>query len=1054
MAKTLLVGPAGCGKTHQLLDSFEKALRNAPDSFASDIFFIVPSAEHTERIISLLIQRGIEGFFHKRVTTLSRLANDIFRIPEIPVASSLVRMMITQDLLRENQWLYFAEVQNQPGFLSLMMQFITELKEACIPPDIFRERMNALKGFEPVYAPKYEALAGFYEQYERELKRRGIRDAQDALRLFRERKTKGEETVVKFKALWVDGFFDFSNLQQEYLRELSGLSEEVSLTLTKEEGEDCEDIFEPVNETQKNLEKLGFQVRKMAPRSFRTQKPSLLFLQKNLFSRKNIGQAPDSHKDIVFLDAIGTEGEIELIARELHKLYATGNYRYSDFSVLFRQIKGYAPVLASIFSRYQIPTEIHERDRLKFSSWIAAAAGLLSIYRNGWQAEDIFAFLKSNYVRQFGKAHAKDEEWISFFEQRAFQAGVTEGRDQWLCEWKSRDKEIPYDDLNLCKKNVLEPLAALEDRLREAKTIHESIQVFKHAVYETFGILQISDEATSFVRRDAACVKRFESLLEEMRHFFSKGKMEAVSFESFADYFLGLVELDVYSLHERDKNRVQVYDISLARQKEYKVVFVAGLLEKVFPMQIREDPLLSDWERRLFNSGMTFPLAERLPRQNIERFFFYLAVTRASEKLYLSYPHLDFDGKESLPSFYLEEVKKLFGDKIRILQQDLAHPFPLLEEAITPREFEIAVFKALQEVSEKKEGAGRLLEQILNAFIEFPQSKAHFFSALKSVEAKLSDEKILSSNYFEIFEASPTRIEEYARCPYRYFSDRILRLQETSENINVMQKGNILHYVLQQYFEPERKKSVKEKIGNFIQRELETGFQKYPLVWSEKYREALDRRELYDMLYFFLRDETERLKDSSFKPYRVEYSFGSKKEAESPALEIAGEGKSIKLQGRIDRIDADVDGKFAVVMDYKRSAKFRAADLELGIALQLPLYLLAVKKHFGLEPLGGEIYSVKDRRRSGFYYQKAAGAFNKEFSSRSYLSEEIFQKVLDRATRFVRKFVKEIEAFEIPVRPRDCESFCPYDTVCRIEKWRLPLILQEIKEEDRKNGLG
>ena len=46
-----------------------------------------------------------------------------------------------------------------------------------------------------------------------------------------------------------------------------------------------------------------------------------------------------------------------------------------------------------------------------------------------------------------------------------------------------------------------------------------------------------------------------------------------------------------------------------------------------------------------------------------------------------------------------------------------------------------------------------------------------------------------------------------------------------------------------------------------------------------------------------------------------------------------------------------------------------------------------------------------------------------------------------------------LEGLNILVRPRDCEKFCPYPAVCRIEKWRLPLILQEIREEDRKSGM-
>ena len=53
------------------------------------------------------------------------------------------------------------------------------------------------------------------------------------------------------------------------------------------------------------------------------------------------------------------------------------------------------------------------------------------------------------------------------------------------------------------------------------------------------------------------------------------------------------MDLDLYSLDERNKNKVQVYDVSMARQKEYRVVYCSGLLEKKFPVQMKEDPIFS-----------------------------------------------------------------------------------------------------------------------------------------------------------------------------------------------------------------------------------------------------------------------------------------------------------------------------------------------------------------------------------------------------------------------------------------------------------------------------
>jgi len=113
MSKTLLVGPAGCGKTHAVLEAFEKSLRSGCP-LDPDTFFVVPSAEHTDRIVSLLVQRGIAGFFYKRVTTLSRLIHSSFPLPDIPVASNFVRASIVRELLQENGWEYFERLKDSP----------------------------------------------------------------------------------------------------------------------------------------------------------------------------------------------------------------------------------------------------------------------------------------------------------------------------------------------------------------------------------------------------------------------------------------------------------------------------------------------------------------------------------------------------------------------------------------------------------------------------------------------------------------------------------------------------------------------------------------------------------------------------------------------------------------------------------------------------------------------------------------------------------------------------------------------------------------------------
>ena len=70
---------------------------------------------------------------------------------------------------------------------------------------------------------------------------------------------------------------------------------------------------------------------------------------------------------------------------------------------------------------------------------------------------------------------------------------------------------------------------------------------------------------------------------------------------------------------------------------------------------------------------------------------------------------------------------------------------------------------------------------------------------------------------------------------------------------------------------------------------------------------------------------------------------------------------------------------------------------------------------------------------------------------RMILAEKEFRAVVGRGVQFIKKFSRDMEAMNIAVKPRDCNRFCPYSAVCRIDKWQIPEILEEILEEDEKS---
>ncbi len=1021
-----------------MLEEFASAAAAGKDPLARDLFFLLPSAEHVDRITTQLFQSGMRGFFHRRVTTLSRLIPEVFGPGDEKVVSNMTRLLVLREILAQKEWPYLEQVRQMPGVLDLVSGLITELKDSLVDAAGFRKKMDALKKKEPLLKDKYETLAGIYEAYEKELKTRGLRDRQDDLKLFRQFREAGR--APRFKKIWLDGFFDFSPLQTEYLRELSELSEDITVSLTYDHAAPRTALFEPVQETLEMFEALGFDIVNPGGENRRAARPALAYLERHLFSDKK----PDPKKapapeGVEFYEAVGVQGEVEMIAREILRMTRAGDYRFSDFAVLFRQVSGYESPIRSIFSRYGIPVEIHERERLKLSPLIQTVCSLLRIFRGGWKREDLLNFLKSSYVTSLAPGVPKTYEWPSELENRAFASGVWQGREAWMQDWTFGKK----DDFNARKKKALESLCRLEDGLRNAGLFPEYKSILGHALRETFGVFKQPEASSDPVRRDAAAWKRFESLCEEVQKQMENASLPP-GFDTFADQFLRLVELDLYSLHDRSKNRVQIYGVSLARQKEYRIVFVAGMLERGFPVRVKEDPILADWERRA--GGL---LRERLPRQNMERYLFYVAATRAKERLVLTCPKLDFEGKEALPSFYFEEVRALFGKEIPVKKQDLAHPYTSAYEAISPRELENAVVGDLWHADPYLAADPGLIYGLFSVLFGAPEKKARLESVLAEISARLTDKEILDNDYLNSERTSATALEEYGKCAFKYFAGRILQLQDPQEEVNLKIKGIVRHFVLENYFKKriERKMSWEES-RKFVVEELPKALAKHPLVINKKYQYELDVEELEEMLLNFLEAELKRLETTPFQPVKVEFAFGTRFNPDAPAFEMEDGGRKFRVVGKIDRIDADPATGRALVLDYKPTAKAVNKDMEAGVSLQLPLYAQVVEKYLKMKSVGAHLLAVSNGATAGFYLKEMSEGTGGP--ARSQMSDEEFKAVLDRSLFFIRRFTAGMKKGEIHVLPRRCEDHCPYPAVCRVEKWRLKMIQQEITEEDQK----
>ena len=96
------------------------------------------------------------------------------------------------------------------------------------------------------------------------------------------------------------------------------------------------------------------------------------------------------------------------------------------------------------------------------------------------------------------------------------------------------------------------------------------------------------------------------------------------------------------------------------RGRTFRVVFVPGLAERMFPQKPREDPLLLDGLR----SAAT-PCFTQLNRLEGERLLLQLAAGAASERLCVSYPRIELtESRARVPSFYALDVMRAATGRI------------------------------------------------------------------------------------------------------------------------------------------------------------------------------------------------------------------------------------------------------------------------------------------------------------------------------------------------------------------------------------------------------
>ena len=754
----------------------------------------------------------------------------------------------------------------------------------------------------------------------------------------------------------------------------------------------------------------------------------------NLFRTDTPCVTPIAGSHIKVLKPADRSEEVEQIAHLIQRHVSEGHCKLSEICVASYNMGQYEGRIAEIFPTYGIPYSLAERLPLTRSEVVKAIFSRLSSRRV--PLNDAYFGTACKPKLAIEKPDVDPASHLSRFHPNEFQRYV----DDLLKDGK-------------VVQNILNPMLRKKGEIVEGEI--EAYRQFKRIVNELCNVLKSESERS----------RSLDEYIEKLHHI---------------------------AKHTNYQNRATTKEetvkiapqLSELRNSEFNTVFLCDFVEGSFPENYRPDPLLPyhpyrTEEEHLYNN----------------RFMFYGVLKSFRERLYLSVPQREREA-ELIPSPFLGQLKAI---------ADIDET----EEIPNPSQGSVTGFLSTYgnhvwtadtpsdgKFPEKLMGMRSLIKHVVK--VEKSREKTHDHLAYEGVLTVES----LSAEIRERLERrrqrtySVTELETYAKCPFQYFVNNVLRFRveedETEDELSSLDKGSLLHKVLFIFYYNRRERE-DPPLGQCNDADFKEAIQQLDEILENASEERRGQRKetpigennlFWDTdiakLRVALRKwlEAERTYDVPVLPRYFEVGFGPEGKPRDPELRRDPELScttpisigDVQMTGKIDRIDIG-NGAFNII-DYKTGGStIRMPEILSGRSLQLPIYLQIAKKLLDdrgiteLESASGLYHKVRldqcevelgigAKFQNGIAYKGFKGKDWKKFSSSGQLlDDELFDDRLVRVSGYIQQYVDSIsngdfplitrvetfvdseEEGNAPITPKDRTgpcSYCTYKRVCRV----------------------
>ena len=388
---------------------------------------------------------------------------------------------------------------------------------------------------------------------------------------------------------------------------------------------------------------------------------------------------------------------------------------------------------------------------------------------------------------------------------------------------------------------------------------------------------------------------------------------------------------------------------------DYAAVYVVGMVERQFPPRPAANPWLADNP------------AERRREANLERYDF-LASVAAGRQVTLCYPAATAARRAAYPSRWLVDaataLHQTHGGAGRRTYENIhagaganhwlttvqsrEHGLRRMSEQFDAAPADLADYRLMHLVSDRSRLAAYAdADDRMRRAMAARQARNG--NVITEWDGKIpADSDRISNIASQAHPISPSALETWAGCPYRYFLNRILGLSalpesDDDEQISALEKGSLVHKILEEFV--KQGQQTADELLALAEQEFQNaerrGVTGHYLLWE------MTKAEIRDGLKAFLVAEEKWFDGQTPAQSAAEVAF------DAVSVSVDGWGE-VWFRGMIDRLD--VVGDEVRVRDFKTGRpdayfdgnRGRKAERTIanGKALQLPVYVAAAQENY------------------------------------------------------------------------------------------------------------